>query len=265
VASRAAPHVSPPPLAGQPQPVYPKFPDQDPARKLHFIFLVIGWAIRTAWVWYQSLPKRRKKLVIFIVFFLCLVSWCSDRDRPKEASIEQKAKARQVLADLSQKLSGAAQPKAGDEDLSKVGTDLAKVGGEIAAVVGKEIADEPVGSPDLLAVPFDAPETDQASSKFAGEVFSSAFGKLTIAFPKKVALGKVPVPGEPFDPVKLAKDRGAARVLFGAIHEGADGPTLDITLESTADSKILWAQSFQTKDADSSDIADEIRDHVRGS
>src|ERR1700679_1750718 len=171
------------PVAASPQRAYPVFPEERPGRKLHFLFCVVGWALQTAWVWYRRLPPRRRRLVVFALVVLLLGKACSTRESPREPTAEQKAKAQKLISNLGQKFDPASLPKDGKTDLVKLGTD-------IAAAVNRELGDDAGAEPDLLAVPFSAPAADEASSRFAGTVFASVYGQLSIASPSKVALAK---------------------------------------------------------------------------
>jgi TolB-like protein len=243
------------PAAAAPQREFPVFPEEVPGRKLHFLFRVVGWALQTSWVWYRRLPPRRRKLVIFVLVVIFLGKACSSSDRTREPTAEEKAKAQKILANLGQKLDPASAAKDGKSDLVKVGT-------EIASAINRELEDDAGAEPDLLAVPFTAPPADEASGRFANTVFASVYGQLSIAAPTKVALAK-PAKGDlPADPLKLARERSADKVLFGAVEGSGDGLALEVTLKSADEGKVLWTGSFPLKGADPIAVADQIRTHI---
>jgi hypothetical protein len=249
----AAPHAGP--VAADPQRAYPVFPEESPGRRLHFLFCVVGWALKTSWVWYMRLPKRRRKLVIFALVVLLLGKTCSNSESPHEATAEQKAKAQKLLSSLGQKIDPASLPKDGKTDLVKVGTD-------IAAAISRELGDDAGTEPDLLAVPFSAPPADEASSRFVSTVFASVYGQLSIAAPSKVALAKAAQGDSPADPLRLARDRNADKVLFGAVEGSGDGLALVVTLKVVDEGKVLWTGNFPLKGADPIGVADQIRSHI---
>lgn len=243
------------PVAALPQRPYPVFPEERPGRRLHFLFCVVGWALKTAWVWYLHLPPRRRKLVIFALVVLLLGKACSTSERPQEPTAEQKAKAQKLLSSLGQKNDPASLPKDGKTDLVKVGTDL-------AAAISRELGDDAGAEPDLLAVPFTAPSTDEASGRFAGTVFASVYGQLSIAAPTKVALAKLPQGDSSADPLKLARDRNADKVLYGAVVGSGEGLALEVTLKAVDEGKVLWTGDFPLRGADPIGVADQIRSHI---
>src|SRR5271157_2250053 len=234
---------------------YPRFPEQKPGQKLHFLFLVVGWVLRTAWVWYNRLSRGWRRLVIVVLVIFLLAKMCSSSDHVREPSAEQKAKAQKIITDMGQRFDAASQSKENNVDLVKLGTD-------IAASINRELGDEAGIEPDILAVPFAAPAGDEAASRFAGTVFASAYGQLSIAAPGKVALAKPGPAGSTGDPLKLARDRGANKVLFGAVQGSGDTLHLAVTLEAADRGNVLWSDNFPLKGADPASVAEEIRDHV---
>jgi TolB-like protein len=243
------------PAAAAPQREFPVFPEEVPGRKLHFLFRVVGWALQTAWVWYLRLPPRRRKLVFFLLVVILLGKTCSSSEHSRESTAEEKAKAQKLLEKLGQKLDPASLPKDGKTDLVKVGT-------EIATAISRDLEDDAGAEPDLLAVPFTAPPSDEASSRFAVTVFASVYGQLSIAAPSKVALAKPAQGDSSADPLKLARDRNADKVLFGAVQGSGDGLALEVTLKAADEGKVLWTGSFPLKGADPVAVADQIRSHI---
>lgn len=234
---------------------YPHFPEQKAGQKLHFLFLVAGWALRTAWVWYSRLSRGWRRLVIVVLVIFVLAKMCSGNSRAPEPTGEQKAKAQKIISEVGEKFDAASQSKDKKVDLVKLGTD-------IAAAVNRELGDEAGSEPDILAVPFAAPADDEAAGRFAGTVFASAYGQLSMAAPGKVALAKPGPAGAQGDPLKLARDRGASKVLFGAIQGSGDGLHLEVTLEAADQSTVFWSGSFPLKGADPVGVANDIRAHV---
>jgi hypothetical protein len=236
-------------------PAYPKFPEQKPGQKLHFLFMVVGWALRTAWVWYRGLSRGWRRLVLIIVIFMLLGKMCSTREHVREPSAEQKAKIQKALSEIGQKFDTASKPTANQADLAKVGI-------QIASAVNRELGDDSEGAPDILAVPFTAPADDAASTRFAGTVFATAYGQISMAEPGKVALAEPDMATSLEDPLKLARARDSGKVLFGAVTGGGGDMHLDVTLEASDDGKVIWSGSFPIKGSDPAGVAGEILSHV---
>jgi hypothetical protein len=236
-------------------PGYPVFPEQKPGQKLHFLFLVVGWLLRTAWVWYLRLSPGPRRLVILLLIFLLLGKMCSSRDGSHEPTAQQKAKAKEIMSGLGQKFDTAAQTKEGKVDLVKLGT-------EIADAVNREVGDNSGADPDVLAVPFSSPASDEVSGRFAGTVFASAYGQISMAEPGRVALAKAEGAASAA-PLQLAKDRDAKKVLFGAVQGNPSSQSLEVTLLQVDEEKVLWTGSYPLKGADPMAVADDIRSHVQ--
>jgi TIR domain len=234
---------------------YPPFPEQKPGQKLHFLFMVVGWALRTAWVWYRRLSRRWQRLILVVLIFTLLGKACSNREHVREPSAAQKAEVRKALSEIGQKFDTASTSTANQ-------ADLAKVGAQVAAAMNRELGEDSDSDPDVLAVPFTAPADDTASTRFAGTVFASSFGQLSMAEPGKVALAKSDAEASQPDPLKLARARSADKVLFGAVSGTAGDGHLDVTLEASEDGKVLWSGRYPVKGSDPEGVAADILSHV---
>ena len=114
-------------------------------------------------------------------------------------------------------------------------------------------------------MPFTAPPGDEASGRFAGTVFASVYGQVSISAAAKVAPAKARrrTDSARKDPLKLARDRNADKVLFGAVQGSGDGAALDVTLKAVDDGRVLWTGNFPIKGADPIGVADQIRTHIQ--
>jgi TIR domain len=255
LASPAAPRrVSEPatPLAAGPAPsIYPEFPREEPGQRLRFWFHVIGWALRSAWISFQRLP-RWVRILIYVWLAIVLMSrGCSmGGDRPRHVSSADDKRA----ADIARAYQGNATNNA-----AQVATQIAR---EFAA---DEAAGKGAAHVTLLAVPFGAPHDDVAGSKLAKESFAQTYGRVVVSHHGSVGLAPQAAPSlELEEAVALGKSHHSSYVLYGAIDTHAAPPSLIVRIVDVSDGSVAWAQSYPVAQADPAKVASDVAAQVQG-
>jgi TolB-like protein len=230
-------------------PQYPEFPTERPGSKTQYWLHVFGWACRSAWIFFNQLPRWVRA---FVYVWLCigLLSKGCGHDDHRSSKISR-AEAEKIHA-ISDAYHGSS-----DKD------DISKLALQIARITSDDAAETPTERSPLLAMPFTAPPGDTEASKLADSTFAQVYGKMAISHHGGVALGQETVPcGD----VKSALERGRSShsqyVLCGTI--GADGSTsvLNIKMARVSDGTIVWSKSYQVAGADPAKIAAEVDSHV---
>src|ERR1017187_7267067 len=73
---------------GRPQPaprVSPAFPTEEPGQRVKFWFGVAGWALRSAWVFFQRFPRWFRLIIYVWIAFLALSRGCSTGQRTQNS------------------------------------------------------------------------------------------------------------------------------------------------------------------------------------
>ena len=228
-----------------PPPPWPEFPHEDKAQPVRFWFQVMGWALRSAWVAFQHLPRWGR--VIGYIWLLTIVSsrGCSS-SHPDEPPISPgKAAKLKAIADQYQ------------GNMNK--GDIAKLGAQIAREFADADSAPPSDKSPLLAIPFTAAEGDKAGEKLASSTFAMVYGRIEIAKHGLVGLAKDPLLSRDFG---AALERGRANhstyVLYGTIETAAAAPVLTVKIATVEDGSIVWSKSYPVAGADPAQIATEV-------
>jgi hypothetical protein len=241
--------------AGDPRAPYPPFPEQHPDRKLHFLFLVIGWMFSCAWIWYRQLPRRWRLVIAVVLGLVLLDKSCSEKREISAPSSAGRAKGIALANEIRRTYDTAARSPAGNVDLTSVGRDIANA-------LTRDFGDNASSNPELLAIPFTAPAGDAEAAKFASTVFAALYGQLSVSAPGKVALGRPGASDGPASPLELASLRHASQAVYGSVSASGADQGLEVTVAAVNKRALLWTHHFALKGADPSAIADEIRAHI---
>jgi TolB-like protein len=228
-----------------PPPPWPEFPDQDKAQPVRFWFQVMGWALRSAWVAFQHLPRWGR--VIGYIWLLMIVSsrGCSSShpDAPP------------IPPGTAAKLKAIADQYQGNMNKG----DIAKLGAQIAREFADADSAPPSDKSPLLAIPFTAAEGDKAGEKVASSTFAMVYGRIEIAKHGLVGLAKEPLLSRDFG---AALERGRANhstyVLYGTIETVAAASVLTVKIATVEDGSIVWSKSYPVAGADPAQIATEV-------
>ena len=242
--SRAAKSASAPRVVG-----YPEFPKEEPGQKVRFWFHVVGWAFRSAWIFFNQLPRWVRTLVYIWLSITLLSRGCSsDHHRAADISRED-----------AEKLNGISEKYHGSMNKS----DIANLGKQIASEFADDVGDHAtVGNP-LLAIPFAAPAGDAAAEQFADAAFALVYGRVAISHHGHVGLATEPLPSRD---VGAALERGRANhstyVLFGTIDPMGSAPALNVKIAAVADGSVTWSKSYPIGATDPATIAAEVDSKV---
>jgi hypothetical protein len=264
--AKAAPDEKP---AGRP---LPAFPEEEPGKKAKYYFLAAEWLVKAAWIKFQALPRFIRLLVYIWLAFLILSGGRStshavksERSGDTDAAVAAARKA--VTAAQVAKLKVLAEGF--DEGANK--GDLTKFGAEVAREFAGDAGDtgEP-GKPGekaaaktpILAIRFTAPAESPAEVKVADSTFALLYGRLSIAGPGKVGLGRVNLsPGLTLDAVSaqaLGKANNSDYVVYGAVETKGADRVLTVKVEEVDGAGIVWSKSYPIATADPEAIAPEI-------
>jgi TolB-like protein len=231
----------------------PPFPREEPEQKVRFWFQVVGWALHSAWVAFQRLP-RWLRIVIYVWIAILLISRCShsddssrDRDPPRISATQE-----QKLKEL-----GASHPG------NWTAADTARLITQIAKQIPAEAADETSASAPVLAIPFAAPAGDAGAQKLAGSVFTQLYGRLAIARHGHVALADQPLPTlDASAALAQGHAHDSSYIVYGAIAGAASEQQLTVRVVNVDDGSVSWSKSYRVTGADPAGIAAEVSAHV---
>lgn len=228
---------------------YPDFPKENPDAKARYWFQVSGWALRSAWIFFNQLPRWVRG---FIYVWLCIVllsKGCSSSDHRASRLAPRDA---DELNAITNKYHGNFDKK----DISKLAAQIAKITSDGAPEI-------PVERSPLLAIPFTAPAGNSDAAKLADSAFAQVYGKVAIANKGRVGLSQE---SAACDESKAAIERGrsnhSAYVLCGAIEAAAAAPALTVKILKVSDDALVWSKSYPVAGADPNKIAEEVKSHI---
>lgn len=228
---------------------YPEFPPEDPKSKVRYGFNVLGWALRSAWIFFNQLPRWVRALVYVWLCISLISKGCSSDDH--RSSKISKSDADQLHA-ISEKYHGNFDKK-----------DISQLAAQIARITSDDASETPAERSPLLAMPFTAPAGNAEAAKIADSTFALVYGKIAIAHRGRVGLSPESVP---CDDAKSAVERGrsnhSAYVLCGAIGTEAAAQVLSVKIAKVSDGTVSWSKSFPVAGADPAKIAEEVNSHV---
>jgi TolB-like protein len=224
---------------------YPEFPKQEPGQKMGIWFRVVGWAFRSAWIFFNQLPRWVRTIVYIWLSIALLSRGCSSgHHRVADISSADAAK----LNGISEKYHGS---------LNKA--DIANLGKQIASEFADDVGDHAPERSPLLAIPFTAPAGDAAAEKLADSTFALVYGKVAIAHHGLVGLSPE---STSCGDLKSALERGRSNhskyVLCGAIAGEASHPLLTVKIAKVSEGTAVWSKSYPVAGADATKIAAEV-------
>jgi len=227
---------------------YPEFPTEDAKSKVQYWIRVLGWAFRSAWIFFNQLP-RFVRIVVYVWLCIALMSkGCSSDDR----------RSSRVSRDEAEKLNAISEKYHGSFDKK----DISQLAAQIARLTSDDEAPAPAGRSPLLAIPFTAPAGNAEASKIADSTFALVYGKIAIAHRGRVGLSQE---SARCDDAKSAADLGrskhSAYVLCGVIGGEAGAQVLSVKF-AKSDGTVSWSKSYPVAGADPAKIAEEVNSHV---
>jgi hypothetical protein len=237
------------PPSASPPPVYPTFPTEDGKSKTQYWFHVVGWAFRSAWIFFKQLPRWIRLIISVWLCIVLLSKGCSSSDH--HSSRISSNDAAQLHA-ISEKYHGSFDKK----DISQLAAQIARITSDSAGETAAE------RSP-LLAIPFTAPAGNAEAAKIADSTFVLVYGKLAIAHHGAVGLSQE---SAACDDSKSAVERGrsnhSAYVLCGAIGTEGAAQVLSVKISKVGDGSVVWSKSYPVAGADPAKIAEEVNSRV---
>jgi TolB-like protein len=239
---------------------YPEIPRQEPGQKLRFFVQLIGWALKSAWMFFRGFPWWVRAVVYCWIGILLLSRACtpSDERSAKAAADDEAAKVEQT-AKPPVDLSGAAGTRLG----TQIARDVTGLVGAATSEAARESGDSAGARRPLLAIPFSAPADDPNARKLATAAFRQVFGQVVVSHHGQVGLSPEPLSDpDPDAAAEVGRAHHARYVLFGAVDEAAKPPSLSVKMVSAADGSVLWSESFPVASADPARIATEVDSRV---
>ena len=239
--------------AGSPTipPQYPEFPAQRSGSKAEYWLHVFGWACKSAWIFFNQLPRWVRGFVYTWLVIVLMSRGCSSDDRPHSSSKISPEEAKE-LHQISDTYHGSLDKK-----------DISNLARQIARITSDDAAETPAERSPLLAMPFTAPAGNADASKLADATFAQVYGKMAISHHGRVGLSPESVPCVD---IKTAVEKGRLNhsryVLCGAIGTDAATQVLNIKMAKVSDGTILWSKSYPVAGADPAKIAAEVNSQV---
>jgi TolB-like protein len=236
----SGPGSKPPPRS------FPEFPREEPGQRIRFGVDVIGWAFRSAWIFFMRWPRWVRVIVCIWLSLTLSARACQDvRQHPHAATLSS-ARAKK-LKEISDEYQGSSNP-----------ADIAKLSRQIAREFSEDI-DEDTAREPLLAIPFTAPTADPAAAKLANSSFAQAYGRIAMSQHGHVALSQEPLPSlDLATAVKRGEVSHSTYVLCGAIDTQGSAQVLTVKIVAVADGSVLWSESYPATGADPTKIAAEV-------
>jgi TolB-like protein len=232
-----------------PPPKYPEFPTEEGKSKTQFWLLVVAWAFRSAWIFFNQLPRWVRVLIYVWLFVVLLSKGCSSDDH--RSSRLSSGDAEQLHA-ISEKYHGSFDKK----DISQLAT-------QIARMASNDDKETPTDRSPLLAIPFTAPAGNADAAAIADTSFAMLYGKLAIAHHGQVGLSQEsPSCNDSKSVVERGRSNHSAYVLCGAIGTEAAAQALNVKILKVRDGSVVWSKSYPVAGADPGKIADEVNSHV---
>jgi hypothetical protein len=228
---------------------YPPFPTEDPSAKTRYWFHVAGWGLRSAWIFFNQLPRWVRA---FVYVWLCIALMSKGCSSGEHRSSRISKEDSEQLHAISDKYHGSFDKK-----------DISKLAAQIARITSDDASETPAAHSPLLAIPFTAPAGNAEAAKMADSAFALVYGKIAIAHHGRVGLSQE---SAACDESTSAIERGTSNhstyVLCGAIGAGAGAPALTVKLLKVSDAAMLWSKSYPVAGADPNKIAEEVNSHM---
>jgi hypothetical protein len=228
---------------------YPEFPAKTSQSKVQYWLHVVGWALRSAWIFFNQLPRWVRAIVYIWLCIALLSKGCSSNDH--RSSKLSRGDTEQLHA-ISEKYHGSFDKK-----------DISQLAAQIARITSDGALQTPAERSPLLAIPFTAPAGNAEAAKVADSTFVLVYGKLAIAHRGRVGLSQE---SAPCDDSKSALERGRSNhstyVLCGAIGTEAAAQVLSVKIAKVSDGSLVWSKSYPVAGADPAKIAEEVNSRI---
>jgi hypothetical protein len=233
----------------RPPPVYPEFPTEEGKSKTQYWLHVVGWAFRSAWIFFNQWPRWVRILAYMWLGIILLSKGCSSSEH---RSSRMSPRESEQLHAISEKYHGSFDKK-----------DISQLAAQIARMTSDGAAETPAERSPLLAIPFTAPAGNAEAAKIADSTFALVYGKIAVAHHGRVGLSQE---SAPCDDSKSALERGrsnhSAYVLCGAIGAEGANQVLSVKISKVSDSSMVWSKSYPVAGADPAKIAEEVNSRV---
>jgi TolB-like protein len=230
-------------------PQYPEFPVEGPGSKTQYLLHVFGWACRSAWIFFNQLPRWVRA---FVYVWLCIVLMSRGCTDDEHRSAKKSREEAEKLSAISDKYHGSFNKD-----------DVSKLASQIARLASDDTAETPAERSPLLAMPFTAPPGDDAAAKLADSTFVQVFGKMSISHPGRVALSQETVScADVKSAVEGGRSHHSQYVLCGTVGSDASVPVLNIKLARVSDGAMVWSKAYPVAGADAAKIAAEVNSQV---
>jgi hypothetical protein len=240
---------------GRPQPaprVSPAFPTEEPGQRVKFWFGVAGWALRSAWVFFQRFPRWFRLIIYVWIAFLALSRGCSRGPRQPEATPT-------ISPETAEKLKAIAGTYQGTSNKG----DIAKLGLGIAREFSGDASENAKETSPLLAIPFLAPADSPADAKLADSTFALLYGRISISHQGRVGLSKEPLPSlDVGGAVARGRESHSSYVLYGGIEDRGGARVLTVDVVAVPDGSVVWSKSYPVANADPAAIAPEVESRL---
>jgi hypothetical protein len=230
---------------------YPPFPTEDPNAKGkgRYWFHVAGWALRSAWIFFNQLPRWVRGFVYVWLCIALMSKGCSSGEH-RSSRISQEDS--EQLHAISDKYHGSFDKK-----------DISKLAAQIARITSDDAAETPAAHSPLLAIPFTAPAGNAEAAKMADSAFALVYGKVAIAHRGRVGLSPESAAcDESTSAVERGRSNHSTYVLCGAIGDGPAAPALTVKFLKVSDAAMVWSKAYPVGGADPNKIAEEVNSHV---
>jgi hypothetical protein len=233
-------------------PQYPEFPAERPGSKAQYWLHVFGWACKSAWIFFNQLPRWVRGFVYTWLVIVLMSRSCSSDDRHHNSSKISPRETKE-LHEISDAYHGSIDKK-----------DISNLARQIARITSDDAAETPAERSPLLAMPFSAPAGDTYAANVSDATFAQVYGKTAISHHGRVGLSAEPVPCAD---VKSAVEKGRVNhskyVLCGSIAaDAAAAQALTIKMAKVSDGTVLWSKSYLLPNADPAKIAAEVDSQV---
>jgi TolB-like protein len=227
---------------------YTEFPREEPGQRMRFWFGVVGWALRSAWIFFTRLPRWIRIIAYVWLGVAILSKGCTPGNH----------ESRRLSSADAQKLKAIAEQYQGSSNKA----DVAKLGAQVARAFSDD-ADQATQRTPLLAIPFTAPAGDAAAEKLADSTFAQVYGRISISHPKHVGLSKDPLSSRDLG---AALERGRANhstyILYGTVDSEGKSQALTVKIVTVGDGLVVWSKSYPAEGADPAQIAAEVDSKV---
>ncbi len=237
---------------------YPPFPQQEPGQHIGFGLQSIGWALRSAWIFFNRLP-RWVRIVLYVWFGIVLLSsrGCVSSSRDSEHT--------EIAPATEQKLKSIADQYHGNFKAA----DIAKLGMQIANELSKDDQETVADQSALLATPFTAPAGDTAGEKYADSAFAQVYGRIAISHHGHVGLITQPLPSRDLAAaLERARASRSSYLLWGTVDQqpgklagaapGKATEMLTVKIAEVAAGSTVWSKVYPLAAADPALIAAEV-------